>query len=311
MRRFSRLALAGVLSLGLVACQSQQDTPASSATKALGPADTVSRSVADLRRGDLAAVVQAALPPAHYERVKNEWKDKTKAQPSTEEDKKEFADMMAKLTAPDAEAKLYAELEPHIAKAEAEMGAQLPLMVGMGRGFAVQAINESTKLTEAQKQQATQMLDAVAKWVESAKFFDREKAKAALGVAVATARKLELQTLEQLEALEFEQMLQKGGQVWLGFSEILAVYGLNLDAALASVKTEVLSQQGNEAKVKVSYTLFDTPLSFETEMVERDGRWYGKDALAQLDKELAAPAAPAAPAEGPEAADSEGEAAKN
>lgn len=303
MRQFSRLAAASLLSLGLIACQSQTDTPAKA--QQLGPAETIAQSVADLRKGDLTAVVQAALPPAHYERVKSEWKNKTQSEPSTEQDKQEFAGMMAKLTAADAETKLYTELEPHLAKAETEMGAQLPLMVGMGRGFAAQAINESTKLSEAQKQQATQVVDAIAKWVESAKFFDRDKAKAAIAKAVATARKLELSSLEQVEKMEFEQVLAKGGALYLGLSEVLNEYGLNLDAALASVKTEVVSEQGDQAKVKVSYTLFETPLSFESEMVKREGRWYGKDALAQLDAELNKPATAAtdAPAADAPAAD--------
>lgn len=312
MRRILSLAAASVLSLALVGCGSDTETAAGGSTEGLNPAQTVAASAESLRKGDLVGVIKAALPADKYEKVKSEWSAKVKAEPSSEEEKKEFADMMAKLTAADAETALFAELEPQLAKMEAEMGAQLPLMVGMGRGFAAQAITESTQLTEPQKTQATAMVDALAKWVESAKFFDRDNAKKAIAKAVETARGLEITTLDQVEAMDFEQAMGKAGKVYLGVQDIIAIYGLNLDAALASVKTEVVSETGDNAKVKVAYTLFDQPLSLETDMVRRDNRWFGKEALAELEKELSAPAVAEAPAEEApaDAAAGEGEASE-
>ena len=69
------------------------------------------------------------------------------------------------------------------------------------------------------------------------------------------------------------------------------------------MKAETLSNDGNTANVKVSYTLLNTPLSAETQLVKVDGHWYGKDMMEQLKKKEgeagdgAAPAAaaPAAP----------------
>lgn len=304
MRRIVGLAVASVLGVVLVGCGSKTESPAEVA-KDLGPAETVEQSVAQLREGDFVALLQTAMPADRYAKVKADWKAKIAAQPSTPEEKKEFADMMAKLTAADAEIALYAELEPHLAKAEAEMAAQLPLMVGMGRGFAVQSVNESTKLTAEQKQQATEFVDAFAKWVESAKFFDRDKAKAAIAAVVKTARGLEVATLDQVEAMEFEQAMQKVGQVYLGVKDVLKVYDLDLDATLASVDASVVKEAADQATVKVAYSLFNQPLSFETAMTKRDERWYGADALREIEAQLAAE--PAAPAE--EAAVADGESA--
>ncbi|HEY0231762.1 MAG TPA: hypothetical protein VGC55_10965, partial [Dokdonella sp.] len=62
-----------------------------------------------------------------------------------------------------------------------------------------------------------------------------------------------------------------------------------------SVKPEIVSNDGKSAKVKVSYTLLDSPLSTQTEMVNVDGRWYGKNAVEKLREHAAdAPVAPAA-----------------
>lgn len=295
MRRILPLAASALLALALVGCESNNQQVASKAPETLGPAETVSASAEHLRRGDIAALIQGAVPPDRYETLRSEWSQRTQEEPSSEADRKEFAEMMAKLTAADAEAALMTELEPELAKVEAEMGPQLPLMVGMGRGFAVQSLMESKQLDDAQKQQATAMIDALAAWVQNAKFFDREHARAAIGHVVSTARGLELTSLEQVEALDFDAAMAKAGQVYLGVSKALAVYGLDLDATLASVKAEVVEQQDDLAKVKVSYSLFNQPLSFETRMVRRNDRWFGEDAMKQIEKQFA-PEAQEAPA---------------
>lgn len=300
MRRLLLLACASMFSLLLAGCGQKTETAvAEQAPESMGPAETVAASAAQLRRGDLAAVLKTALPADKYERIRSQWQAKLKSEPTSEADKKEFAEMMAKFTAEGAEQSLYAEFEPQLAKLETEMAAQLPLMLGMGRGFLVQTLNESKELSSEQKQQATALIDALAKWLETANFFDRDKAKAAISKLVATARGLNIQTLDQVEALEFEAAMAKAGQLYLGVNEAMAVYGLDLNAALASVKTEVLDNQNDRAKVKVSYTLFEQPLSFETEMVRQDQRWFGRDALKEIEKQFALEAeeAPAAAAE--------------
>src|SRR5690606_8060270 len=197
-----------------------------------------------------------------------------------------FAEMMAKLTAPDAEQQLMAEFEPHLAKYDAEMAAQMPLMIGMGRGFAVQAIQEKQDFTTAQKEQATQTIDAVAKWLGETNFSDRERARQAVTAAVDAARAVELKTLDELRALEFEQMLAKAGIAFTGTKNVLRVYRLDLDQTFDSVSSEVAGEQGDSATVQVSYQLFGQPLSFQTEMMRVDGRWFGKDTVEQLRKEL-------------------------
>lgn len=293
MRIKVSLAALALLAVGLAGCGSKDAGDAAEAAKSMGPAETVVEQAKALREGDIVSLVKLAVPPAQYEKMKAEWPKRIKEDPATEEDKREFAEAMAKMTAADAEEALYAELEPQLAKAEAEMGAQLPLMVGMGRGFAVQAINESAKLSAAQKQQASDFVDAFAKWIEGAKFFDRDKAREAIRSMVATARELGVKTLDEVEAMDFETAMQKAGTAYLGVRDVLRTYGLDLDQALASVKGEVKSQKDDQAVVQVSYQLFGQPLSFETTMTRRDGRWYGSEALQEIEKSLADPAQPA------------------
>jgi hypothetical protein len=293
MKRFAVLAVASVLALSLSAC-SRDDAATPTATPTAtaipnDPAATVQKAAYDLRAGDLLAVMRTAVPPDHYERMRSEWRERAASNPPTDEERAQFAQTMAKFTGPDAEAQLYAELEPQLAQYEAEMAAQMPLMIGMGRGFAMQALQQNENLTAEQKKQAGELLDAVANWLQTARFFDRDLARQAIARTVATARALDLQTLDQMQALEFEQAMQKAGIALRGAYDVLGVYGLKLDETLGSVKATTLTQDDGSARVQVGYTVFGQPLSLETDMVRIGDRWYGKDALAEIERAANAP----------------------
>jgi hypothetical protein len=313
MKRYAALALAGLTALSLAACQKEEaagESPAATAKATANPADAITATAQKLKQGDVLAVIQMSVPPKHYEKMKADWKAEVNAEPVTEEDRAEFAAMMAKLTDPEAETKLFAEAEPQLVKFETEMAAQMPLMVGMGQGFAMQAIQANEKLTEAQKKQAGDVVGAVSGWLQGVQFADRALAKQAISKAAATARALELKSLDEVRALEFEAAMAKAGIAFNGMKDVLEVYGLKLNETFDSVKTQVVSQEGDKAKVKVDYQIFGQPLSFETEMVQIDGRWYGKDTVEQLEKELNAPAEPAAEPEESDVAEAETEAAQ-
>lgn len=300
MKRYAALAFAGLTALSLVACQKEEaagETPAATAQATATPDAAIAEVAGKLKSGDILAVLQMTVPPKHLDKMKADWKTKMAEDPITDEDRQEFAETLVKLTAEGAEDALYAEAEPHLAKMETELAAQMPLYIGMGQGFAAQSINANEKLTAEQKKQATDVVAAVATWLQGVKFADRDLAKQAIAKLTGTARKLQLTTLDELRGLEFEPAMAKAGIAFTGFKELVAVYGLKLDETFDSVKTEVVSQEGDKAKVKVDYQIFGQPLSFETEMVQLDGRWYGKDTIEQIEKELNAPAEIATPDE--------------
>ena len=302
MKRFATLAFASLAALALVACQKEEaagETPAAAAKATSNPADAITATAQKLKDNDVLGVIQLTVPPKHYEKMKADWKADLNKEPITDADRAEFQAMMAKLTAPDAETALMAEAEPELAKFETEMAAQMPLMVGMGQGFAMQAIQANESLSAAQKKQAADVLGAVVAWLQGVQFADRALAKQAISHAVGTARELNLKTLDEARALEFEPAMQKAGVAFKGIKDVLAVYGLKLDEAFDSVKASVISETGDNAMVKVDYTIFNQPLSFESPMVKIDGRWYGKDTVEQLEKELSKPAEVATPADMP------------
>ena len=252
------------------------------------------------RSNDLKALLEAALPAAEIERMRSEW-DKNRAEPITEEDRAEFADSWGKITAADGVDKIMAEMEPQLA----QLKPQLAGMIAMGQGMATMTIAESTELTDAQKAQATAFMNGLSGWLGKTDFADPALMRKSLTALADGMRATGSTKLDDIKALSFDELLAKFGPAVGGVKNALAAYGFSLDAIADSVKTEIVSEAGDTAKLKVSYALFDAPMSFESEMQKVDGKWYGKDMLAQLEKAKAEEAAQVA--EGDDVADAESE----
>ncbi|MGQ0802021.1 MAG: hypothetical protein ACT4NL_18140 [Pseudomarimonas sp.] len=291
MRSSFRLTAIALLGLLLAACQPDTSEVADSKTlESDDPAEVTERIAADLKADNLLGALQAAVPPVVFDELKSDY-EKSRAEKPSEADRAEFADNMAKLTADNAEATLLAELEPMLVKYETEMAAQLPMFVAMGNGYAQQWLQEDKTMSADQKQQVTQMLNGVVTWLGSVNFADRKLAGQAIGRLVAGARALELKTIDDAQALTFEQAAGKASIISATVKDVLALYGLKINDALGSVQASVISEEADAARISVEYTFFDQPLKVETDMVRQEGRWYGKDTLAKIARDRAADAA--------------------
>ena len=300
------VALASALLVGCGKDEAPQTAaPAEkAATQAVAPAATAATAmdaqIKAFRSNDLKALLEAALPAAEIERMRSEW-DKNRAEPITDEDRAEFADSWGKITAADGVDKIMAEMEPQLA----ELKPQLAGMIAMGQGMATMTIAESTELTDSQKAQATAFMNGLSGWLGKTDFADPALMRKSLTALADGLRATGITKLDDIKALSFDELLAKFGPAVGGVKNALAAYGFSLDAIADSVKTEIVSEAGDTAKLKVSYALFDAPMSFESEMQKVDGKWYGKDMLAQLEKAKAEEAAQVA--EGDDVADAESE----
>ena len=308
--RLARFGL--ILSLAAVAAAcSNPQPPAQTAAPvaapppapvAMAPDAAVLASVKALRNNDVGTLLAGSLPPGELTELKADWNKEMNKDPVSDEERRKFADEMGKLTAPGAEDKLMAEFEPSLKQFEQQSAQQMPMMIAMGEGFLQSAIQQNKDLTEPQKQQTVALLEATAKWAQTAKFTDRALAKQAIAVICKTARDLNLKTIDDVRALNYDQAMQKAGIAVGGFKALLGVYGLSMDKALDSVKAETLASTADTAKVKVSYTAFDQPFTTETDLVKLDGKWYGKQAVDQWNKSKHHETTQVAPATGEQAA---------
>lgn len=305
MSAFTRIALVAVFAAAATGCNQQDASQpaapvAASVAVASTPDGAIAASIKALHDNNIAALIANSLPPAAVDKMKADWNKEMNSDPITDAERKDFAEHMSKLTAPDAEAALFAQIQPKLAEFDKQSAQQMPMLIAMGQGFARSTIAQNKDLSEAQKKQAEDLLDATAQWASTTKFTDPTLVKSAIGILCKAAREVNLKSLDDARALSYEQAMQKAGIVLGGVKAMLAVYGLDVNKTLESVKVERESASGDAAKVKVTYTAFGKPFSTDAELVQLDGRWYGKHAIEQWKKhqaELAtAPAVPAAPA---------------
>jgi hypothetical protein len=261
------------------------------------PEASVQQSIALIKTGDFAGFWKHALPPADYDTLRADWtRPRPDDHPLTPEDRADFIKTMQQLTAPDAETRLYAVAKPKLTQLQAQYQDQVPVMIGIFQAIAATGISQSKDLTNPQKQQATEVVNVLAPWAQTVPWFDQARAKQVVGIAVATARKLDLKTPEQLKAMDFDTAMQKYSVGFLGIKQALAVYGLSLDDTLDSVKVSSEEVRNGHAHVRIDYTLLGKPLSTQSDLVQQDGRWYSEDVLQNVreaHERLLAPPAPA------------------
>jgi hypothetical protein len=244
------------------------------------PEAALQGSIDLLKAGDLNALWKHALPPADYANLRADWNHHEQdQQPITDDDRAKFSETMQKLTGPDAENKLYAELQPKLAMMEQQYKDQLPVLVSVGEALVKNSIAQNKNLTDTQKAQASSVLDVLAPWAQQTPWFDQAKAKQAIGVAVTTARKLDLKNPDQLRAMDFDTAMTKYSTGLSGTKQLLAIYGLSVDDTLSSIKLTSVSSNNGHAMVKIDYVLLGKPLSAESALVQQDGRWYSEDML--------------------------------
>ena len=285
-----RAALAAALLVCVAACGEKSATDTAVVAENTSTPDGAIRHSAELlKAGDIAGLMAHSLPPAEFAKIKADWnKDQD---PITDEERQKFADTIGKLTAPDAEEKIYAEIEPQLTAFDAQYQQQIPMYVAMGSGWLQGMVQQNKDMSEESKQQALAAINALGAWVTKTRFTDPAKVKQVIAIVVKAARDLNLKSIDEARALSYEQGMEKGKTAFAAFKAALNVYGFSFDQTLDSIKPEVVSNDGKTAKIKIAYTLLGTPLTGEADMVNVDGRWYGKDTIEKIKDKAAAKAA--------------------
>ena len=174
-------------------------------------------------------------------------------------------------------------------KIEEELNSQWPLMQATGGIFLNGVITANPKLTAAEKAHAKAMGSALIDWLKPELVTDRGRARRAIGVLTETAGAINLPTLADSRRLEMIPALEKAGRALKGLKQVGRVYGLDADASLSQVQARVKAVDGPVATMEVSYPLLGKTVSFEMQLLRRDGRWYSADAVRNAEQALAQP----------------------
>lgn len=296
MRRHrSILCIALVLLVVLLAaCNKQKEAPGTPGGGS--PEDATRESLALLRDGKFDLFWKHALPPADFAALRADWPRLDATPPPVEpDDKAKFEAGVKRLTEPEAEKKLFAELRPTLVRFDRDYKDQMPLVAGIGQSMALTAIDQAKDLTLSQKRQLREAVNVVGPWASTVPWGDQAKAKEAIAIVVDTARKAGLSTPEALHAMNFEQSMATWSTAWLGFKRLLDVYGLSIDKSFDSVSIDTIESSDGSAHVKITYTLLDKPIQTDATLVLLDGRWYDSDLLQRV-RDAHARLAPPAPA---------------
>jgi hypothetical protein len=261
--------------LALTACHGKDDPTQPGGST---PTSAVQSSVELIKSGDFNGLWKHTLPPADYATLRADWASQQQRQPPvTDQDRARFNDTLQQLTGPDAQDKLYAELQPKLAAMESKYKDQIPVLISVGEAMMKNAVAQNKSVSAEQKTQVNAALDVLAPWAQQAPWFDAGKAKQTVDIAVTTARKLDLKSADQLRAMDFDTTMTKYSIGYAGIKQLLANYGLSVDDTLDSVKVTELDNSNGHARVKIDYTLLGKPLSSESKLVQVDQRWYSQD----------------------------------
>lgn len=286
-RLFSRwLPLTLLALLALVGCRREAVAPGD-------PVAAVKGMAGALKDNNLVRYSRLSMPPALHKQMEARWKANLALAPApTPAQQEDYAKWMNRLTASDAETKLYVTFDRRVNKIEAELGSQWPLMQATGGIFLNGVITANSKLTAAEKAHAKAMGSTLINWLKPELVTDRDRARQAIAVLTETARAINLPTLADSRRLEMIPALEKAGRGLGGLKQMGRIYGLDADLSLSQVKARVKAVEGSVATMDVSYPLLGKTVSFEMQLLRRDGRWYSADAVRNAEQALARPPGP-------------------
>jgi hypothetical protein len=282
----SKLLCLSLLAAGLigpVSVVSAQQTAATpvrvASVSAPDPAIEIKNLAQLFRSGDLAALAQAMTPRSKWEAARAEF-EKKRNRPTTDADRRDFAEKMRKITAPDAVDQIMVQLEPEMAKAR----QQMPAMLLMAFGAAQFAINSTeSDLTDAQREALRSAMPGIQRWATSTDFLSTETLRRSLTQLTDAARRVNITDIDQLKALPLEGVLERANPVLAAAKEAVRNYGIDLDAVADSLKVDVLERGQDTARVRTTVTVFGAPVWAEHDLVLVEGHWYGKHATIDID----------------------------
>jgi len=289
MTSFRRLLSMLTLALLLAGCE-RAPAPPPPPAQPLGPAESLTRLMQDLRRNDLAAYARHAVPPALHARLGDAWREGRTIWPLTElplDDR--ISPMITALAAPGADRRLTATFKQQFSGAERELRSAASTL-GL---FAGQYVASAEECSDEERDHYMQMIAAFSQWGQRAPLADGKRARAALPKLIRAARGTGLAGPDAFATAGMDKALGRLGPFFRTTKDVLRSYELDLDAALDSVRATVTQQTGDTARLRVRYTLAGRPIDAEVRAERRDGQWYLTDLLRHAEAEAAAGKSPA------------------
>jgi hypothetical protein len=284
-----RRTIAGaVLALSFLAGGCERTAPPGPATRAPSlPAEAVQQLVDDLRRDDLAGYSRHAVPPELHARLAVAWREGRTLWPLTELPlDTRFQGFLTALAEPRSEQKLLAIYRRQFAGAHGEIRTAAKAL-GL---FTAQYVANEAAYSDTERDHYRQLVAALSAWGQRAPLGDAQRARQVIPQVTLAARSTGLGAPDGLRQAGMERSLQRLSPFFVRLERVLAQYGLDFDAALAGMKVTLAEQTGDQARVRLQYTLAGQPIDALVLVERRGGRWYLSDLLRRAEAEASAPA---------------------
>ena len=260
-----------VLLLVLTACGGDKSDSAAGEIAKLDtttPDGAFLASVTAMKSNDIKSLIKNSLSQEQYNDLVTEFEN-NKTGNFSESDKAQFAQAVTMLTADGAEDNLFNMIKPQLDQVRPMMS----MMLMMDNDQIMQNFGVEQMLPEDQRESAMAVAGAAIDWVKNNDVFSEDKAKAAIGALVSTAKALDMTSLDDVQNMNFDQALGKGSIALGGMKNILNVYGISMDDMLDSVEVNTVNVQGDKATMNVSFEVFGETVNQVMTMVNKEGVW--------------------------------------
>ena len=279
------------LLLSLSACQPEGGSGqrpvarvASSEVAALRPVDAVYVLRDRLLARDGAGFAQLAVPPALHAELELAWRAGRSRWPLDELPlDARIPRMLAALQAPNADKALMVTFRSQFAGADADIDQAIRTLMVFG-GQYVQTDPDSSQTEHDHTHQA---IAAMGAWALQAPLADPKRAQRFFSVLSAAAVRSGIDGKAGNQAFATLGMTQSLNRLSPFLATLLAQlhqqYGLDIDAALRSVRVSLLQQTGDQAQLRLQYTLAGHPIDAIVPVVRLNGHWYLRDFVARAE----------------------------
>ncbi|HEY5612178.1 MAG TPA: hypothetical protein VIK70_01160, partial [Lysobacter sp.] len=193
---------------------------------------------------------------------------------------------------PGAEKALLSTYQRQFAGAEGELRSAAATV----SQFTVQYLQREGDYSDEERDHYIQLVGALSQWGKRAPLADTKRAKAAIPKLVSAARLTGLAREGSYERLGMDRSLRRLGPFFARFKQVLRDYGLDLDAALDSVRVDLAEQTGDTARLRLRYTIAGHEIDAYVRAQRIEGSWYLTDAVRHAQLQAASPAIAADPA---------------
>jgi hypothetical protein len=292
----SHLLLASLLCLGLPACErdaSPGGTAIGVATRqvpqaAQKPADAVNVLRDRLLVRDGVGFARLAVPPALHAQLVEGWRQGRTRWPLDELplDAK-LPKMIASLQEKNEESKLMATFRRQFAGADRDIDDAIRTLVQFGGGY----VQKEADYSPEEREHTTQALTALGSWALAAPLSDPEHAQPFFAALTAAAQRSGIDGKagnKAYAALGMEASLNRLSPfIATLLAQLRTQYGLDVDAALRGMEVRLLEQTGDNARLRLRYTLAGREIDAIVPAVRIDGHWYLADFVRRAEASLA------------------------